>query len=111
MKNDRFFGIIELCMGSSCYCRGNRTLAADLKDLIAKRNWENLVTIKGCLCKDTCANGPNISINGIPCKVTTIGGLEKQIEQNLIPVEPIPQSTGPTLPVNEINSVTMQGQS
>ena len=74
---------IELCMGSSCYCRGNKSLAAEVKDLIAKRSWEQCVAIRGCLCKDQCAKGPNVSIGGVSAPVATIGSLEKLIEQAL----------------------------
>ncbi len=83
MKNGHHYLIVELCMGSSCYCRGNKTLAIELKELIARRFWENLVVVRGCLCKDSCAKGPNLSINGEACPVQTIGGLEKHLEQLL----------------------------
>jgi NADH:ubiquinone oxidoreductase subunit E len=74
---------IELCMGSSCFCRGNRTLAAELKNAIVRRGWTDLVEIKGCLCRDACSTGPHVRINGVSTNVRTAAVLESRIDEQL----------------------------
>ncbi|MGD1822930.1 MAG: (2Fe-2S) ferredoxin domain-containing protein [Pleomorphochaeta sp.] len=56
--------VVELCMGSSCFSRGNsRTL--ELIELFVKENdYSDLIKIKGHLCLGKCSFGPIIKING-----------------------------------------------
>ncbi len=74
---------IELCLGSSCYCRGNGGIRAGLPDLIARRGWHESVSIKGCLCRESCAKGPMVFLNGVANVVHNISELEKLIEIEL----------------------------
>jgi NADH:ubiquinone oxidoreductase subunit E len=83
MKDIQPIVTIELCMGSSCYCRGNNRLAVELKELIVRRSWDGKIAIRGCLCKDECPKGPNIRINGIRTEVSNISAFEKLIEQGI----------------------------
>lgn len=54
---------LTICLGSSCFSRGNgRTLAA-IKDFIQERQIEDQVFFKGELCSDKCQNGPILKIN------------------------------------------------
>lgn len=54
---------IKLCMGSSCFTRGNEEILQLIKDFIATNQLEEKVDFRGHLCKGTCNCGPNISIN------------------------------------------------
>ena len=74
---------IELCMGSSCYSRGNRTLVQELNDAIDRRAWTELVQVKGCLCHNACSSGPHVQINGTHCTIKTVLAIESQIEELL----------------------------
>ena len=55
---------IELCMGSSCFARGNRDALPLITELLDARGCRERVEIKGHLCADRCARGPLIVING-----------------------------------------------
>jgi len=48
---------ITICMGSSCFSRGN-------KAWLTANGREAEVALKGCRCGNKCAEGPNIWING-----------------------------------------------
>jgi NADH:ubiquinone oxidoreductase subunit E len=56
---------ITICMGSSCFSRGNN------KNLDIIRTWLNEhgitvdVELKGCRCGNNCGEGPNIWIDGV----------------------------------------------
>lgn len=56
---------ISICMGSSCYLRGNRELAAAIEDFILENHYENYFEMMGNLCEDECKEGPNVRINNI----------------------------------------------
>jgi len=55
---------IELCMGSSCFARGNREVVDKLKEYIKENDLQDRIDIKGDLCMDQCEKGPNMKING-----------------------------------------------
>ena len=55
---------ITICMGCSCFSRGNSVIAQMIQDFIRDNNLENEVEIRGCLCTGECRQGPNIRIDG-----------------------------------------------
>jgi NADH:ubiquinone oxidoreductase subunit E len=55
---------VTLCMGSSCFARGNNLLLADLEDVIARNAWRDRVRLAGCRCLNLCGGGPNLKIDG-----------------------------------------------
>lgn len=55
---------ITLCMGSSCFSRGNSINAQSIEHFLAERNLSARVEVRGCLCEGHCKDGPNIRING-----------------------------------------------
>lgn len=55
---------IVICMGSSCFSRGNNTALRLLQDYIAAYNLEECVLFEGSLCEEACKSGPHITING-----------------------------------------------
>ncbi len=55
---------VALCMGSSCFARGNRKLLEVVEGLIRQNGWQESVALSGLRCTNRCADGPNISING-----------------------------------------------
>jgi len=54
---------IIICMGSSCYSRGNRLNLELIKAWLKERNIEAEVGFKGQLCSNLCNKGPVITIN------------------------------------------------
>ena len=54
---------ITVCMGSSCFARGNNVLINKIKEYISKYNLENRVELSATLCQNLCREGPNIRFN------------------------------------------------
>lgn len=55
---------IILCMGSSCYSRGNRINLDLIRAWLEERNLQASVEFKGQLCTGLCNHGPVVIING-----------------------------------------------
>jgi NADH:ubiquinone oxidoreductase subunit E len=55
---------IIICMGSSCFSRGNKSLYNSIISFLKNHNLEPLVSVKGSLCECNCKTGPNIKIDG-----------------------------------------------
>lgn len=55
---------IVICMGSSCFSRGNGNIAACVSAYIKEHGLDGKVTMSGCLCRGQCKDGPNIEVNG-----------------------------------------------
>ncbi len=55
---------VVVCMGSSCFSRGNSLILQSLQNYIRENGIENRVDLRGSLCEDCCKCGPNIIING-----------------------------------------------
>jgi len=56
--------VITLCMGSSCFSRGNNLNAELIERFLQENNVTANVELQGCLCNGQCKTGPNIRING-----------------------------------------------
>lgn len=54
---------ITVCMGSSCFSRGNASNAEIIQKFIQQHNLSTTVEVKGCLCEGECKTGPNIRID------------------------------------------------
>ena len=54
---------IEICMGSSCYSRGNSRALEIAENYIQANNLEGIIKLSGKLCLGNCSDGPNIIIN------------------------------------------------
>jgi NADH:ubiquinone oxidoreductase subunit E len=55
---------IIICMGSSCFARGNRSHLTFLERFLEERGLRRYVEIRGSRCEDLCADGPTITIDG-----------------------------------------------
>ena len=55
---------IEICMGSSCYSRGNSKSLELVEDFIKEKKLEAEIKLSGRLCHGSCSEGPNITVNG-----------------------------------------------
>ena len=51
-----------VCMGSSCFSRGNNRTVAAIRDFIAAGNLDGRATLQGRLCEGQCKDGPNITV-------------------------------------------------
>lgn len=55
---------ITICMGSSCFSRGNGEHLELIEDYLAQRELEVEVELTGFRCRNECAEGPTLEING-----------------------------------------------
>ena len=56
---------VTICMGSSCFSRGNNRNLEAVRAWLGEHHREAEVELKGCRCGNACAVGPNIWINGV----------------------------------------------
>ncbi len=54
---------VTICMGSSCFSRGNSSVAEAIQRYVADKALQDRVAIRGCLCEGECKNGPNLRID------------------------------------------------
>lgn len=54
---------IKVCMGSSCFARGNLQNLNFLENFIKENNLDAQVELVGAHCQNMCDVGPNIYIN------------------------------------------------
>lgn len=58
---------IVICLGSSCFARGNARVLAEIERLVDERGLQRRVLVRGSRCEGACAGGPNIRIAGVAC--------------------------------------------
>lgn len=56
---------IKVCMGSSCFARGNAKNLQLIQKFITENNLDAEVELSGLRCCNDCSQGPNISIDEI----------------------------------------------
>jgi NADH:ubiquinone oxidoreductase subunit E len=54
---------INICLGSSCFARGNQKNLEIIKNLIAENNLTDKVKLSGTLCEGSCGSGPCMTID------------------------------------------------
>ncbi len=54
---------IKVCMGSSCFARGNMNNLDYIESFISENNLEAKVELVGAHCQDKCESGPHIFID------------------------------------------------
>ncbi len=54
---------ITICLGSSCFARGNKEILNVVKRFLAKHKLEESVFFRGELCTGNCENGPILKID------------------------------------------------
>lgn len=55
---------IKICMGSSCFARGNQKNLEILENIIDNNDLNIEIELTGSRCENRCSNGPNIEIDG-----------------------------------------------
>ena len=55
---------IIICMGSSCFSRGNKSSLGIIKKYLKDKGLENKVVFRGSHCFGECENGPVLNIGG-----------------------------------------------
>lgn len=55
---------ITICLGSSCFSRGNRHTLELIKSYLKEHGLEDKVFFRGDLCDGLCEHGPILKIDG-----------------------------------------------
>ena len=56
---------ITICLGSSCFARGNSENLRVLQEYIKRNGLNATIKMRGVLCHEICTAGPNIMIDGM----------------------------------------------
>ena len=56
---------VTVCMGSACFARGNAQNLEFIENYIKEHNLNAEIELAGARCENKCAEGPNITINGV----------------------------------------------
>jgi NADH:ubiquinone oxidoreductase subunit E len=54
---------IVICLGSSCFARGNKQLVKIISDYLREKNLLNEVRFHGQRCFGQCASGPSLKLD------------------------------------------------
>ena len=76
--------IIKICMGSSCYSRGNQENLERIERYLTERQIECLVDLRGSRCEGLCSEGPIIEINGEIHGSVTADTIDQLLDQQLV---------------------------
>ncbi len=74
---------INICLGSSCFSRGNKDVVMFIKDYLKKHHLEDKVIFKGARCMGNCSNGPNMVFNDGFREGITLQNIEGILEDEL----------------------------
>lgn len=74
---------INICLGSSCFSRGNKEVVMFIKEYLNKHHLEDKVVFKGARCMGHCSNGPNLMFNDVLKEGVTMQKIESILEQEL----------------------------
>ena len=55
--------VVELCLGSSCFARGNSQTLQALEAYLKEEGLSDQVELAGHLCLGNCSKGPNLRID------------------------------------------------
>jgi NADH:ubiquinone oxidoreductase subunit E len=72
---------MQICLGSSCFSRGNKDVVIFIKEYLKKNHLDDKVIFKGARCMGHCSNGPNLHINGTILEGVTISKIESILEK------------------------------
>lgn len=72
---------ITICMGSSCYARGNNENLAFIEEFVEQNNISAKIDLSGARCEDKCSSGPNIIIDNKFYKEVNIDKLKEIMEK------------------------------
>lgn len=74
---------IEMCLGSSCYARGNSAALEQLEELIQEKSWEDSIELRGHLCMGKCADGPVMRMDGETFRTPDCDQLESMVKRRI----------------------------
>ena len=72
---------VVVCLGSSCFARGNSQNLSAIEAHVQSRGLCHCVQIRGCLCQDECKLGPNLTVCGAHHHDVTAAKLHEILQQ------------------------------
>jgi NADH:ubiquinone oxidoreductase subunit E len=72
---------MHICLGSSCFSRGNKDVVMFIKEYLRKNHLDDRVIFRGARCMGRCSNGPNLIINGITFEDVSVSKIESILEK------------------------------
>ncbi len=75
---------IEICLGSSCFSRGNKEVVQVIRDYLIKNHLNDKVVLRGARCMNRCSDGPFVIINGKTFNSIGVQDIEKILEKELL---------------------------
>lgn len=72
---------IVICLGSSCFARGNSQNLAILDEFLQKHKVNAVIQLSGKLCQDDCKLGPNLTVAGETHHQVTPAKLRQILQQ------------------------------
>ena len=74
---------LKICLGSSCFARGNKAILQAIKGYIATHDLQEKIDFRGNHCFGRCMEGPNLSIDGRFYPGITPENIEDILRENL----------------------------
>ena len=74
---------LAICMGSSCFSRGNKENITRIREYIDRYGLCGKVLLKGHLCEGLCKDGPNITVEGNVFSLSSSGCLEFILDDHI----------------------------
>lgn len=76
-------GVVEIvvCLGSSCFARGNSENLAIINQHVKTHGLSASIRLTGKLCQDQCKQGPNLAIGGELHHSVTAAKLRELLQQ------------------------------
>ena len=74
---------LAICMGSSCFSRGNKENITRIREYIDLHGLCGKVLLKGHLCEGLCKDGPNITVDGSIFSLSSSDRLEFILDDHL----------------------------
>lgn len=74
---------IKICMGSSCYSRGNQENLERIERFLNDHQLRCNIDLRGSRCEGLCSDGPIIEINGQIHGGVTVDTIDQLLNQEL----------------------------
>ena len=72
---------MHICLGSSCFSRGNKEVSHFIRDYLKRNHLEDKIVFKGARCMGHCSNGPNLRVNEVLREGVTVVSAEALLEE------------------------------
>lgn len=72
---------MHICLGSSCFARGNKDTVSYIRDFLKKNHLDDRVVFRGSRCMGNCNNGPNLTIDGKIYGNVTVSNIEAILDK------------------------------